>query len=99
MAKTVAQSASRALGLLIAKCEEAGGFAYSTYTKLYESLVWPIIDYGAAIWGFTKYSCSNTVHHRTCKFFIGVGKYTPNAAINREMAWIPSYCSSMESNW
>ena len=54
MAKTVAQSASRALGLLIAKCKQAGDFAYSIYTKLYDSLVWSIIDYGSAIWGFTE---------------------------------------------
>ena len=51
MAKTVAQSASRALGLLITKCKQAGGFAYSTFTKLYDSLVWSVIDYGASIWG------------------------------------------------
>ena len=37
MAKTVAQSDSRALGLLIAKCKLAGGFAYSTLTKLFDS--------------------------------------------------------------
>ena len=44
MAKKVVQSASRALGLLIAKCKQAGGFAYSTFTKLYDSLVWSVID-------------------------------------------------------
>ena len=90
MAKTVAQSASRALGLLIAKCKQAGGFAYSTFTKLYDSLVWSVIDYGASIWGFTEYSCINAVHHRACRFFMGVGKYTPNAAVNGDMAWIPT---------
>ena len=86
MAKTVAQSATRALGLLIAKCKQVGGFAYSTFTKLYDSLVWSVIDYGASIWGFTDYTCINAVHHRACRFFMGVGKYTPNAAVNGEMA-------------
>ena len=75
MAKTVAQSASRALGLLIDKCKQAGGFAYSTFTKLYDSFVWSVIDYGASIWGFTDYTCINAVHHRACRFFMGVGKY------------------------
>ena len=34
-AKYVAQSASRALGLLISKCKLAGGLPYNVYTKLY----------------------------------------------------------------
>ena len=35
--KTIAQSASRALGLLIAKCKAYGGMPYECYTKLYHS--------------------------------------------------------------
>ena len=33
-AKYVAQSASRALGLLISKCKLVGGLPYNVYTKL-----------------------------------------------------------------
>jgi len=50
-AKTVAQSAGRALGLLIAKCKIMGGLSYDVYTKLYNADVWPAISYGASIWG------------------------------------------------
>ena len=39
--------------------------------------------------GDLRSTCIYAVHHRACRFFIGVGKYTPNAAINGEMAWIP----------
>jgi hypothetical protein len=35
MAKAVAKSASRSLGLLIAKCKTNGGFEYSTFTGVY----------------------------------------------------------------
>jgi len=52
-AKTVAQSANRALGLLIAKCKIMGGLPYDAFTKLYDSVVWPIINYGAPVWGLT----------------------------------------------
>ena len=34
MAKQVADSANRALGLLISKCKSAGGLPFSTFTKL-----------------------------------------------------------------
>ena len=36
-----------------------------------------------------KYSTINAVHHRACRFFLGIGKYVPNAAINGDMRWIP----------
>jgi hypothetical protein len=51
MAKAVARSTGRALSLPIVKSKAHGGFNFDTYTKLYDSLVWSVISYGAAIWG------------------------------------------------
>ena len=48
-AKYVANSASRALCLLISKCKTAGGLPFNTYTKLYDAMVWPTISYAAGI--------------------------------------------------
>ena len=87
-AKIVAQSASRALGLIIAKCKLAGGVPYDVFTHLYDTIVWPTISYGAAVWGHRSYSCIGAVHNRAMRFFLGVGKYTPTAALNGDMAWI-----------
>lgn len=89
-AKHVAQSASRALGLLISKCKLAGGLPFNVYTKLYDSVVSSIIKYGASIWGFKSYSCINAVQNRAMRFFLGVGKYTPVAALQGEMGWEPN---------
>ena len=88
-AKMVAQSASRALGLVIAKCKIAGGVPYNVFTKLYDAIVWPVIAYGAAIWGHREYSCISSVQNRAMRYFLGVGKYTPSAAVLGEMGWIP----------
>ena len=88
-AKIVAQSATRALGLLIAKYKSIGGMPFKVFTKLYDSLVWPVISYGAAIWGTKSYSCINAVQNRAMRFFLGTGKYTPNAAIYGDMGWQP----------
>ena len=88
-AKHVAQAATRALGLLISKFKTLGGMPFQVYTKLYDSMVWPIISYGAAIWGTKEYFAINAVQHRACRFFLGVGKYTPNAAVTGDMGWIP----------
>ena len=50
MFKMLSQSASRALGLLIAKSKALGGMPFEVFTKLYDFLVWRVIVYGAAIW-------------------------------------------------
>ena len=87
MVNMVAGSANRALGLLIAKCKVNGGMPYDCFTKLYDALVLSIITYGSAIWGFKEYNCINNVHNRACRYFLGVGKYTPNAAVHGDMGW------------
>ena len=70
-AKYVSQSASRALGLLISKCKLAGGLLpFNVYTKLYDSVVYPVINYGASIWGYKSYSCINAVQNRAMRWEI-----------------------------
>jgi hypothetical protein len=90
-AKAVAASANRVLCLVIAKCKVLGGVTYHVFTKLYDSLVSPIIEYGASIWGYKNLFCINTIHNRACQFFLGVGKYTPNAAVTGDMGWLPFF--------
>ena len=59
------------------------------FTKLNDAVVWPVVSYGAAVWGFKSFSCMNAVHNRAMRYFLGVGKYTPNTALAGEMPWIP----------
>ena len=82
--QAVAKSANRALGLIICKAKAYGGMPYSCFTKLYNALV-PIITYGSAIWGDKSYSHIDALHNKACRFFLGVGKYTSNAAILGDM--------------
>jgi uncharacterized protein YeaO (DUF488 family) len=87
MAKNAAQSATRALGLLIAKSKAHGGLPFDCFSRLYDSLVWPILEYGAAIWGTRSHSCVKAVQNRACRFFLGVGRYTPTHAVMGDMGW------------
>ena len=88
-AKVVVQSASRALGLLVAKTKCLEGLPFQVFTKLYDSVVWPVIAYGAAVWGDRSFSCINAVQNRAIRFFLGTGKYTPTAAVSGDMGWQP----------
>ena len=90
-AKSVALSANRALGLVIAKCKILGGVSHGVFTKLYDSMVSSIVEYGASIWGTRNYSCINAMQNRACRFFLGVGKYTPNNAVSGHMGWEPIF--------
>ena len=82
MANHVACSTSRALGLVISKFKSAGGLPFFTFSKLYDSMVWCIISYGAAVWGCRTFSCVSAVQNRALRFFLGVGRFAPNAGIN-----------------
>ncbi len=64
----VVKASGHALGLLIAKVNSNGGVPYDCFTKLYNALVQPIIDYSASIWGTKEYTCVAAVQHRTCRF-------------------------------
>ena len=86
-AKQVALAAHRALGVVIAKGKVLGGLPYHVYSKLFDSLVQPVIDYGASIWGYKYYNCIAAVQNRAMRFFLGVGKRTPVAAMEGDMGW------------
>ena len=82
-------SANRALGALHTKVKLIGGMAYDIYSKLYNSLVTPVLNYGSALWGTANYRCANTIQNRACRFFLGVGSHTSTNAIRAEMGWSP----------
>ena len=81
--------ASRALRLIIAKCKLIDDVPYNAFSKLYETVVWPVTNYSTPVLGFRSYSCIDTVHNRAMRFYLGVGKYTPHDAVAGEMSWQP----------
>ncbi len=50
-------------------------------------MVLPIINYGSSVWGTHEFSCISSVRYRTCRYFMGLGKYAPNAALIGDMGW------------
>ena len=86
-ARNVSQAAHRALGSIIAKAQLHGGFPYKIFTKLYNTVVQPILDYGSHVWGHKSYQCVEAVQNRALRYFLGVGKRTPIAAMQGDMGW------------
>ena len=56
---------------------------------LYDSFVWPVIAYGAALWGDRTFACIDAVQNRAMRFYLSVGRYTPTAAVAGNMGWEP----------
>ena len=51
-----------------------------------------LINYGAGIWGTRSFSSIDDIFHRACRFFLGVGKQAPLAAVTGDMGLIPPTC-------
>ena len=87
--RSVAQSANRALGLLICKVKTNGGVPYECFVKLFDSLVWPILSYGASIWGTRRFPDIEAVFNGACRFYLGPGQQAPIVAVRGDMGMVP----------
>ena len=58
-------------------------FSFTTYSKLYSSIVIPVTDYAAGVWGFKNYDKMIKLKPRTLRTFLGVGKQTSLVALDR----------------
>ena len=82
------ESAGRALGGLITKMIKNGGFPLNVYTKLYESCICSISDYGSEVFGFHEYNSIEKIQSRAIRAFIGVNKTTPIPGMKAEINWM-----------
>ena len=75
---------------------------YTCYTKCYDATVQSIIDYSAALWGTKSVTCINAVQNRACRYFLGLGRYAPNVAVDGDMGWTtpePRHWLSITRRW
>ena len=86
---TLSDSGSRSLGSICSKLKYLKDVRFKTYTKLYNAHVCPILDYGASVWGYKNSAQCDSVQNKAIRYFLGVHKFTPLAAINGEMGWLP----------
>ena len=53
-------------------------------------MVWSAVNYGAAVGVTKQFSCINTIQLRAARHYLGVGKYTPNSAVQGDSGWKPT---------
>ncbi len=89
-AQVLSDAANRALGSIINKCKVINGLGYYTYTRLFQSGLCPILDYGSEIWGFRHFDKVDSIQNKAIRIYLGVHRFTPIAAINGNMGWTHS---------
>ena len=87
-ATILSKAGGRALGSITAKYKAQGFMGYSTFTKLYEACITPILDYSASIWGFSRYNCLEAIQNRAVHVYLGVHKFAPLLALEGDMGWM-----------
>ena len=88
-ANTLAEGAGRALGKVLSMFYHNKGLGFRTYSKLYESCICPIMEYGSGVWGYSKNEKLCKIYLRAARCFLGVNKYAPLPGIEGDMGWDP----------
>ena len=89
----LAEAGGRALGGIKCKVKYIKDCGYSTYMKLYDTGVIPILNYAAGIWGYGNYAQHDYVQRRALRYFLGVHRFAPNHAIEGDMGVYPTKIS------
>ena len=87
--EAISTSVSRAASLIICKYRSCGGFNYKIYSRLYECLILPIVNYSSFLWGFKSYPEINKMQYKLIRNFLALNKNTPLEALIGEMGWKP----------
>ena len=86
--ETLAESSGRAVNGIISKIKTIKDLGFNTFSTLYSSGATPIMDYGAGIWGFAHSSPCDLVQNKTLRYYMGVHRFAPTAALHGESGWM-----------
>ena len=84
----LADSGGRALGGIITKFRSLKDTGYKTYTKLFDTGVVPVLNYGSEIWGYGRFEKCDYIMNRAMRFFLGVHKFAPTCGVQGDMGWL-----------
>ena len=88
--ETIAKAGSQALGGLIGKTKNNIDLGFASYTKLFNTMVTPVLDYRVGAWG-TGRVCKrlDQVQYRVMQYYCGAPKTTSISAMEGDFAWTP----------
>ena len=84
----IGKGASRALGGFINNIHNMKEFGFKSYEKLVSNCVFPVLDHCSTVWGYKQYQQLDNVQHRAIRYYIGVHRFAPIAAITGDIGWL-----------
>ncbi len=61
---------------------------HKMFTSLYETLVQPILNYGAGLWRTKQQRYIRNVQNKACKFYLGLNGNKSNVAARGDIGWL-----------
>ncbi len=61
---------------------------YSTFTKLYDTCVDPILDYASCVWGYMNYCKIDQLQSKTQRIYLGSHRLAATLGIEGDMGWL-----------
>ena len=85
--REITKSASRALSAVYTKFLSCGGMSFDVYTKLYKTLIEPVLLHGAGLWGHNNWREVQTIQNKACRLFMGSSSNASNIAVLGDMGF------------
>jgi len=90
-ADVLASAGGRALGAVISKFSKFRNVGFTTFSKLFESSVLPIMEYASEVWGYKGYIKCERVQQRAARYYLGVHSKTPLLALSGDIGWLNTH--------
>ena len=88
-AKYASVQARKVLLAIMKNLKVLGDLSLTSFFRIFDVKISPILLYGAEIWGFKDYDCIEKVQLLACKKLLGVKMNTPNAMVYGECGRFP----------
>ena len=85
----ISDSGLNTLGGLMQKYKNIECMSHRSYKRYFDTCVWPVVDYGAEVWGYNSASSFESVQTKAIRIFLGVHKFAAHLAISGDTGWIP----------
>ncbi len=63
-------AANLALGSIINEYKSINGLGYYTYTRLFQSGIFPILDYGSEIWVYKSFNKVDAIQNKAIRIYL-----------------------------
>ncbi len=91
-ASTLADAASRRLGVVIGKIKHLSDLRFETFEKLFTTGVVPIMHYGSEVWGFKHFHLTEGIQNRAIHLYLRLHKLMPITVLRSEVGWYSARC-------